>query len=154
MSETRRDIFKYSVLGALGLVSVGGVVWYLLTPQPRVSSPGPSDPHATIVGYTNNKWYAFVWDGTGYRVYSTATAYGSVMPQAFPFDTEAFKAAILNQPSTYSFTRLTTGADIHVGGQHFLMTGPYLTTDQVNVLTNSNNTNNMALAHWNEIGQN
>jgi hypothetical protein len=153
MSETRRNLFKFSVLSAVGLTSVvatTGCGVHLFTS----SGSGPENPGTSpIVGYSdgNHWWYVFVPDANGYKVSATIAQYGSFYPDQVYFDTQQYLTSAAKVSGSGSLI-LQRNASFSIGGVPFKTDQNAYLDDQskVNLIKNTNwvNTN----VSWNEIG--
>jgi hypothetical protein len=87
MSETRRQIFKTSILSAFGLMAVPVVA--ACSPHGLFGLGSKDlDPQVPVVGYGKGNWYIIVYDATkaGYVVYKAGEDPPSD-PAVTPFDT-------------------------------------------------------------------
>jgi len=148
MSETRRGLFKTSIMSALGLTAVGGLAgcqsdggWQ----GPFASNPDPGIP---IVGIDNNKkWYIFKYDSSSQKY----TAYWTPPPPSLSLtgiDTPSFYQSRKTANELY----LTGETKINFGG---IPTLYIVNTDSSSIVTNPSELNNayMQSTSWNEIGK-
>ena len=150
MSETRRQIFKTSVLSAVGLMTGAAVT---ACARYGIAEQGP-DPDFTvpIVGYSAHLWYVFVTDdGVKYAVFSTKAQIGSSRPSLVKFDTKRYLAAARDAQDGANLQRVTTPFKIDEMKFKFGNDG-FLDSDSASQLRAGAN-HEVALVHWSEIGQ-
>jgi hypothetical protein len=141
MSETRRQVFKTSILSAFGLMTVPVVA--ACSPQGfgLSANNGPADAQIPIVGYGHGNWYIIVFDDTknGYVVYKAMQEPPSD-PAVRPFDTAQWFASLYPKDVKPVTTCYIDG----VGGLAF--DGDILSSPSVGVVQNA------ARTKWSEIG--
>jgi len=162
MSETRRNLFKTSILSAIGVISIaavfGGALHFLQSKRSPGDDqqPGPYDDDTSpIVGYsTDDKtWYVFNPDGAGkYLALKTKTWHGTYSPSQVPFDTKEYLAsAKLDE---------IKNALIKIGPYTITVSNGYV-TDSANLRQNTNHwtfpswfgDNFVSGLAWNEVGR-
>jgi hypothetical protein len=156
MPETRRQVFKTSIMSAVGLAVAAGIAACSPSSQGlnALTDGAPSSDDATIVGVEGNTWYVFDYagqDGNGnplYTVRSTTTAYGSVYPHQFPFDTSMFTNPV---PTAGPGFQTIQNGSFSIGGTQYRVVNGYLTNGSL-LRTNTNN-RVLSQSHWNEVGK-
>jgi hypothetical protein len=156
MTETRRQLFKTSIMSAVGLAVAAGIAACTQTSQGlNPLRPGaPSSDDATIVGVEGSIWYVFDYTGQDasgnplYTVRSTATPYGSSYPSQFPFDTSFFTSPV---PTNGTGFQPITNGSFSIGGTQYTVANGYLTDGTL--LRNNTNNRLLSQAHWNEVGR-
>ena len=145
VAETRRQLFKTSVLSGLGLMSATMVAG---CSTPITGESGPYEDGSIIVGYTGSIWYIFKPDGnkSKYKVYSTP--YSAIMPSNAPFDTQRFyDKAFADGRLEPVISEFFIGLDKYT----FDANSPYLDSRSEILLTQR--TGNYAVkGRWNEVG--
>jgi hypothetical protein len=150
MSETRRQIFKTSVMSALGVLTASALAG---CEQPFVRTDGRTgETPAVVVGYLSDPngkkdWYIFKYDGSGYFVSRllNPNKLPTLTPSIAPFDTVSWNAGLQAGDVTDAGT-VTLSAP---GIPDLKVVKNYLTNP--NVLTTYNST--PSLPKWNEIGK-
>jgi len=151
MSETRRQIFKTSVMSAVGVITASALVG---CEQPFMRAGGRTDEtHAVVVGYLSDPsgksdWYIFKYDGSGYFVSRllNPNKLPTRTPSIAPFDTVSWNASLQPSDVTDAGTVTLSASGI----PDLKVVNNYLTNP--NVLTVYNSTPS-ALPKWNEIGK-
>jgi hypothetical protein len=143
MSETRRQIFKASVLSAFGLMAAPALSG--CTGNASLFGHGEGDPNVPIVGKGDGNdpyWYIIVFvpdaaqDGA-YQVWRTSDA-----PPARPFDTAEWYSELKGR------NRLEQATGSFTIGQHtFVMNGPYLEGPSTSALQYA------VRVKWSEVGK-
>jgi hypothetical protein len=143
-------------MSAVGFAVAAGIA--ACTPASQGLNPlttgAPSTDDATIVGVDGNTWYVFDYAGQDakgnplYTVRSTTTAYGSVYPHQFPFDTSMFTSPV---PTSGSGFQPIQNGSFSIGGTQYTVANGYLTDGSL-LRTNTNN-RLLSQSHWNEVGR-
>jgi hypothetical protein len=139
MSETRRELFKTSVLSAVGVASIGllsGCQTWGHGP-PGLTGPVPA------VGKADNstQWYVFITASGTTTVYAAGFAPCSLTPSTCPFDT----ASYVQQLSAAGQLSLAKGLTVTIGQNSY-------STDGNGILLNPSFNPAPKTFSWNEIG--
>ena len=147
MSETRRQIFRNSILSAFGLMSVpalaacSGKSWF-------ESNEHTITPSPIIVGYLNSKWYIFELDSekNSYKVFELTdqSKAPNIDPTYVPYDTKGWYSTL--SPSDY--VPVTSPIPIVKLGLTLKFNGTYLDAGSASNLQEYSIQNTGA---WNEI---
>lgn len=144
MTETRRQVFKTSVVSIFGFASASALAGCTTAPTQGV---GPENATSIIVGYSGTIWYVFKPDSGKYQVYKTP--YGAIAPSTLAFDTQRFYDKAYADGALTQITQ-----PFYIGATQFTFesNSPYLDATSQAYLTRGAN-NSAVTGRWNEIGR-
>ena len=151
MSTTRREIFRTSVMSAMGVMTASVLAG---CGQPFMSAGGRTqETPAIVLGFLSDPsgkedWYIFRYDGSAYSVVRLLkpNKLPSQMPSLAPFDTVRWNESLKEGDVTGAGTVTLSASgipDLRITNGHL---------DNPTVLTAYNSTPS-ALPRWNEIGK-
>jgi hypothetical protein len=151
MSETRRQIFRNSILSAFGLTSATALAACgNFAPWGESGERTPDVLSPVIVGNSQSDWYIFYGTKNTYKVFKLKdpTKLPTLVPSQIAFDTVGWFSTL----TATDYDQITSAFNFYIGGNPIQLsfTGNYLDSGSVSDLRANAHQN---MGAWNEIGK-